>query len=146
MSIMMQSASSNRRASQSSDRRRFHRIEFDEPIVARFGGERVIVTDIGVNGVGLIGSIACPPGRTARLEFEYEGTDVSILSQVRSCSLIRMTGGSEPRYRAGLRFSDTGAARQVRELMLRFILQIRPNEEDESIPPGNEAPDSAMSS
>jgi hypothetical protein len=146
MSIMMQSAGSTRRPSQSSDRRRFHRIEFDEPLVVRFGGERVIVTDIGVNGAGLIGSSSCPPGRTARLEFEYGDTSVSILSEVRSCCLIRMTGSGEPRYRTGLRFSDAGAARQVRELMLQFILRIRRNEEDESIPAGNEASDSAMSS
>jgi hypothetical protein len=146
MSIMMQSAGSTRRPSQTSDRRRFHRIEFDEPLVARFSGERVIVTDIGVNGAGLIGSSSCPPGRAARLEFEFGDTSVSILSEVRSCCLTRMTGSGEPRYRTGLRFSDAGAARQVRELMLQFIVRIRRNEEDESVPSANEAPDSAMSS
>lgn len=130
MNSMTATVTTNSRRVASQDRRRFHRIEFDEYITARFGGEVIALSDFGITGAGFIGDAPTKAGRTGRLEFELYGVEVSILCEVRSCCLIRTPRGGEPRYRAGVRFCDNAAERSVRELMLELVMRTNVQRQD----------------
>lgn len=113
-------------ADNSSDRRHFQRLHFEESIAGQFGSSEVEILDLSLQGARVLETQPTHPGRRADLRFRWLDRVIAIPSEVVRCKFERQSGGGRANlYGCGLRYvePDGAGARQLREIISEQVLR-----------------------
>lgn len=102
-------------------KRRVERVQFFQPLPARFGAAPVALSDLTPSGAGIQHQAQIPRGENHSLRFRWNEHEVSLNSRVVRTRLefYRFGGASLTLYRSGLHFVDPG---DEELLLLRKII------------------------
>ena len=91
------------------DRRQFHRIHLDVPMVASLGDVVVEVRDVSLNGARVVGEARFAPGSEHELEFAWNDCAMKFVVSVVRCTLFSFakSPGEKSTYQTGLRIRET---------------------------------------
>lgn len=96
-------------------KRRVERVQFLQPLPARFGAAPVALSDLTLAGAGIQHQAQIPRGENHTLRFQWDGRDVSLDSRVVRTRLefYRLGGASLTLYRSGLHFINVGEEESI---------------------------------
>jgi len=108
------------------DRRQFHRIHFDEPIVGHMHDVEVTLKDVSLNGARVVSDARFAPGTEHELRFEWKGMPLQVIVKVVRCTLYSFAKkpGEKSMYQSGLSIRETigDSDRVLRELIASYVI------------------------
>jgi hypothetical protein len=98
------------------DRRKKQRIVLTRGIIARFGTTGAVILDITDAGTRIEHFTKLDLGRRARFRFEWQGAEIAVDAEVRSCRVHRFAHGDDGTtvYQSGLSFTQVADESHVR--------------------------------
>lgn len=109
------------------DRRQFHRIHLDIPIVASLGDVVVEVRDVSLNGARVVGEARFAPNSETELEFAWNDMPLKFDVTVIRCTLFSFAKapGEKSTYQTGLRIRETVGKtdRYLREMIASYVIR-----------------------
>ncbi|HXI12655.1 MAG TPA: PilZ domain-containing protein [Thermoanaerobaculia bacterium] len=106
------------------ERRKYQRISVLEPVVGRFGTNKILVTDIAIHGASIESRTQLKSGEQTRLTFTWDGEEVSLEARVIRCKLRGFSEDDRsPVYHSGLLFVEAigESAQLVRKMIAAYI-------------------------
>ena len=103
----------------SRERRRVQRIKFKQPVSGHIPNGPLEILDLSLGGVRCEHQFALTSGKQVRLDFQWMGEKISLLSHVVRCRLQKSERGGGLVYFSGFRFSDP---EEIKQSALRKVL------------------------
>lgn len=114
-------------SSRAEDRRQFHRIQLDRPLVASLGDVVVEVKDVSLNGARVVGEARFGPGTEHELEFAWNDQPMKFQVSVVRCTLFSFARapGEKSSYQTGLRIRESfgQSDRHLREMIASYVIR-----------------------
>ena len=113
--------------SRPKERRRFGRIQLDEPLPGHFGANRVAVFELSVTGFKIAHDQRYPPGEIGHLILDWQGTRLDLVCRLVRSTLWRLAKslGEKSIYHSGLQIIESvgDAYTKLRELVAERIIR-----------------------
>src|SRR4029077_8869003 len=115
------------RSDRPEERRQFHRIHLDVPILARMRDFDVEVRDVSLNGARIISEARFSPGTEHELQFVWNDLPIHLIVSVVRCTLFSFAKapGEKSMYQTGLRIGETvgKSDRNLREMIGSYVIR-----------------------
>lgn len=110
-----------------NERRRYGRVQLDEPLPARFGGARVRVYELSVNGFLVAHEARYAPGEVDHLVVDWNGARLELVCRLIRSTVWRLAKSRDQKsiYRSGLQIIDSvgDAYDRLREMIAERVIR-----------------------
>ena len=109
------------------ERREFHRIQLEQPLVANLGNVVVEVRDVSLTGARVVGEARFGPGTEHELKFAWNDMEMRFQVSVVRCTLFSFAKapGEKSVYQTGLRIRESlgNSDRHLREMIASYVIR-----------------------
>ena len=114
-------------SSPSGERRRYQRITFPRPVVAKYGSDKAFLVDISVSGARIAHQGELSVGARSRVTFDWEGSELAFECEVVRCGIDKKASeaSGKPIHQSGIRFVRPigQSAAYLRGMIAQFVMR-----------------------